>query len=90
MGIKKAARPINKAKNQFVKWLKQNDATSVSIFEGVSPSNFRYYRQVDGFIGDNFIIVYFMMWYTKIKIEYQDSENSYEFDNVEDFLELIS
>jgi len=29
MGIKKIARPMNKAKNAFVKWLKDNGGTDI-------------------------------------------------------------
>lgn len=31
MGIKKIARPMNKTKNAFVKWLKKNKATNIDI-----------------------------------------------------------
>ncbi len=89
MGIKKIARPINKAKNDFIQWLKDRDGEMIEQFEGDHDHNWDYYRHVDAFIGDVLYSVYFMIWNGKIGIDYSDSENSYNDLTVEEFLELI-
>lgn len=89
MGIKKIARPINKAKNQFVKWLKDRDAEAISEFEGEKSHEWDYYRQVDGFVGDTLYVVIFSIWNGRVSIDYSGEENRYENLSVEEFLELI-
>lgn len=90
MGIKKIARPINKAKNLFIKWLKCNKATNIDIYEGEKISmEWDYYRTISGFIGDNLITVDFQMWRGKIKINYSDDENRYSDMTIEEFTQMI-
>lgn len=89
MGIKKIARPINKAKNLFVKWLKDNNATDIDFFEGVQSSEWDYYRVVSGFIGSDLITVDFQMWNGCVKINYRDDENSYTGMTVDEFIQMI-
>ena len=89
MGIKKIARPINKAKNLFVKWLKDNEATDIDIYEGKGAEEWDYYRMVSGFIGDNLITTDFQMWCGKIKINYSDDENRYNDMTIEEFTQMI-
>jgi len=89
MGVKKIARPINRAKNQFLKWLKSKGAECVSEFDGEGSEEWDYYRQVDGFVGDTLYIVYFSIWNGRVSIDYSDEENRYNGMSVEEFLELI-
>lgn len=89
MGIKKIARPINKAKNLFVKWLKDNEATDIDIYEGGPAPEWDYYRSISGFIGENLITVDFQMWCGRIKISYSDDENRYNDMTIEEFTQMI-
>ncbi len=89
MGIKKIARPINKAKNTFLKWLKDNNAECVDEFGGEDSCEWDYYRSVDGFIGEKLYVVRFMIWNGKINIDYSDEENFYSKLSIDDFLQLI-
>ncbi len=92
MGVKKIARPINKAKNLFLKWLKDNDAESIDEFEGGKDAEYEwdYYRSVDGFIGDNFYLVYFTIWEGNVNIDYSDDENKHDKLSIDEFLEMIT
>lgn len=95
MGIKKIARPINQAKNTFVKWLKANKATDIDVWDGNNDDekedvSWDYYRGVSGFVGDNLYTVFFEMWEGKVKIQYSDGENRYSDMSVYDFLQLIT
>jgi len=92
MGIKKIARPINIAKNKFVKYLKDNNVEVLDVYEGKDENNdpWDYYRMVSGFIGDVLYIVYFQIWEGKVNIDYSDGENKYNNLNVQEFMELIS
>ena len=90
MGIKKIARPINQAKNIFVKWLKANKATDIDVFEGEGSFEWDYYRAVDAFIGDTLYSVCFKMWKGSVKICYSDEENRYNNMSIDDFLHLIT
>lgn len=90
MGIKKIARPINKAKNKFIEWLKYHNATNIEIFEGSGSCEWDYYRSVDAFIEDKLYVVRFMMWMGIVDIEYSDESNYYNNLSVDDFLQLIS
>lgn len=89
MNIKKIARPVNDAKNRFIKWLKDRKADSIEEYQGEKTSDWDYYRYVSGFIGDNLYTVYFMVWNGEIKIDYSDEENRYKNMDVNEFLELI-
>lgn len=89
MGIKKIARPINKAKNTFVKWLKDNNCEALDVYEGEDSGGWDYYRCVSGFVNDNLYTVYFEMWEGCIKISYSDEENRHEDMSVDEFLQLI-
>ena len=83
---------MNKAKNDWLKWLKDNNATNIEEFKGntTGKDNFIYYRSVDAFIGDCLYIVIFMVWGSKIKIDYSDDHNKYEDMSIEDFLQMIT
>jgi hypothetical protein len=82
---------INRAKSTFVKWLKDNKAENIDIYEGEDgDESWDYYRCVSGFIGDNLYTVYFMVWEGDISISYSDEENSYSKMSIEEFLDLIS
>ena len=91
MGLKKIARPINEAKNKFVKWLKNNNVECLDEYEGDEVVGFVYYRHVSGFINDVLYDVYFMMFSgEKIKIDYSDEENRYNDMSIDEFLQLIN
>lgn len=90
MGIKKKCRELNKAKNTFVKWLKDNKAEDVDVFEGEPSDEWDYYRTIDAFIMDRLYVVRFMMWHGETKIDYSDEENRYNDLSIEEFLELIN
>lgn len=90
MGIKKVARPMNKAKNDFVKWLKKNNAEDIDVFEGEGSSEWDYYRSVSAFIKDKLYIVCFMVWSGEESIDYTDSSISYYKLNIQEFKDLIS
>lgn len=90
MGIKKIARPINKAKNVFVEWLKKKGAENLDVWEGKDIANdWDYYRLVTAFIGEDMYMVTFEMWEGRVSIDYNDSENEYKKMSVEEFLSLI-
>jgi len=91
MGIKKIARPINEAKNIFVKWLKDNKADNIDVYEGSDDDNeWDYYRSVDAFVGGTLYSVIFMVWRGEVRIEYSDEENRYNNMSIWEFLELIN
>lgn len=91
MGIKKIARPINKAKNEYLKWLKNRGAECIDDF-GVpqEKDGWDYYRHVSAFVGDTFYNVYFKMFYNKVKIDYSDDYNTYKDMSIDEFMQLIS
>ena len=90
MGIKKAVRPMNKAKNTFVNWLKSNDADSIDGIGGVAhDSEWDYYVVISGFIKDCLFTAYFMVWNGVESIDYSDDENSYSRMSIEEFLNLL-
>lgn len=88
--IKKIARPLNKAKNEFLDWLKKNNAECLDIFEGEKSEEWDYYRVVSGFVGGNLYTVSFEMWKGSIRIDYCDEEYKYPNMGIQEFLELLS
>lgn len=90
MGVKKIARPLNSAKNEFVKWLKVNGAEKVDCYEGEPVAQgWDYYRSVSGFIGDSLFVAYFQMWKGTLSIDYTEGENRYHNMPIEEFLKLL-
>ena len=90
MGVKKIARPMNKAKNAFVKWLKDNNATHIdNLQDNVCDNGWDYYVYISGFIEDDLYSVYFMVWRGKEKIDYSDESNTYSNISIADFMNLI-
>ena len=91
MGIKKIARPMNKAKNSFVKWLKDNKADNIEGHDDIiSDDEWDYYCAVSGFIDDELYISYFMVWRSEEKIDYSDEENSYKDMTIDNFKCLLN
>jgi len=88
MVIKKIAQPINKAKNQFVKWLKDHKS-SVDTFTSDDPE-WDYYVNVYGFINGYMIDVYFQIYHGEVNISYRDEENRYNNMSIQEFLTLIN
>lgn len=90
MGIKKIARPMNRAKNAFVKWLKDNKATDFDgLNDNPSCKEWDYYLMISGFIGDDLYTACFMVWNGEEKIHYSDENNSYKNMTIEEFKALI-
>ena len=89
MNIKKTARPLNKAKNIFVQWLRKKKAIDIDVYKGTVP-DWDYYQVVSAFIDKRFYNVYFTMWKGVVKIDYSDEENKYYNMSLDDFLQLLS
>ncbi len=93
MGVKKIARPLNQAKNEFLKWLKKNKATDIDVFEGRDGTDegkeWDYYIDVTAFVSETLYAVSFMMWSGTVKIDYSDEDNRYSGLTISQFLELI-
>jgi hypothetical protein len=93
MNIKKIARPINKAKNEFLQWLRNRDADNVEVFIGEKEvdDGWDYYRDVTAFIGNAYYSARFMIWNGVLTIEFKSDEPEHDctFNNVDDFLKLI-
>jgi hypothetical protein len=91
MGIKKIARPMNKAKNAFVKWLKDNNATDIDgLKDNPSDNEWDYYMMISGFIVDRLYMVSFMVWQGKERIDYSDDENRYNEISIDEFMQLLT
>ena len=90
MGVKKIALEINRAKNDYIKWLKLNKAENIDCFEGKEENDpWDYYRVVSAFIGEDLYIVYFMIWGGKIKIDFNKNLKTDHILTVSEFYELI-
>lgn len=90
MGIKAIARPLNKAKNHFIKWLNRNKAENVDIFYGDNTdTNWDYYCVVSGFVNDFLYTVSFEMWNGQKKISYSDESNRHENLTIEELYNMI-
>ncbi len=90
MGVKKIARPMNKTKNSFVKWLKKNNATDIDgLQDNLSDNEWDYYVNISGFIEDDLYLACFMVWRGKEKIDYSDESNRYSNISIADFMNLI-
>lgn len=80
---------MNKAKNEFLQWLRDRGAEDMEDDECGQDDEWDYYRSVTGFIADDFYMVIFMIWQGKVKIDYHSESGNKQFDNVDDFLKLI-
>ena len=80
---------MNRAKNNFVNWLKEQKAEDIDIYEGEKSNEWDYYRAVSAFIGNNLYTVYFMIWKGKESIDYSDEWNRYRNMTIDEFKELI-
>lgn len=91
MGVKRKCLEINRAKTQFLHWLKQSKAEYIDVYEGESTGDdgWDYYRHVSAFVGDTLYNVYFMMWDGFVKIDYSDGDNSYEAMTIKEFNQLL-
>ena len=91
MGIKKIARPMNKAKNAFVKWLKDNNADNIDgLKDQPSDNEWDYYMAISGFINDSLYSVSFMVYEGQESIDYSDEENIYNKMAIVDFMQLLN
>jgi hypothetical protein len=89
MGIKKNSREVNKAKNTFVKWLKNKGVECLDNDKPQSDNDWDYHCVVSGFIGESLYTVYFTVWEGNEWIDYSDEENRYDKLSPSEFLELI-
>lgn len=89
MGIKKMARPINKAKNDFIKWLKDNNADCINIYVSKETGAFGYYIDVSAFVGQSFYHVCFMIWRGEVKISYADENCNCKEMSINELMQLI-
>lgn len=90
MGIKKIARPINKTKNEFIAWLKYNNAENIDVYIGSTMNEWDYYIHVSAFIGNTLYSVVFAMYKGVIEISYSDGSNIYSGMSIYEFLQLIN
>ena len=88
MGIKKIARPINKAKNEFVKWLKNNNAEDIDVYNE-DENKWDYYCCVSGFVNDKLYTVYFSIWKGDECIDYSYGGNRYNGLSIQEFLDML-
>lgn len=91
-GIKKIVRPMNKAKNDFIKWLEKNNATSIDDFEGekTKGDGWDYYRSISAFVGESLYVVCFTVWRGEESIDYRDGEYKHPNLSIEEFNDLIN
>ncbi len=82
---------MNKAKNDFVKWLKDNNATDIDgANDNPTDNEWDYYLMVSGFIENDLYTACFMVWHGKESIDYSDEENRYSRISIYEFMQLIS
>jgi len=86
---KKNVIEINKAKNLFVKWLKDNNAECIDNDKPEVSEEWDYYCVVCGFVNDVLYTVYFMVWQGALRIDYSDDDHTYDNLSIYDFLQLI-
>lgn len=89
MNIKKIARPINKAKNEFLQWLRDRNAEDIEDDTCGPDPEWDYYRVVTAFVKNELYMVCFMIWKGKFEIKYSYGDDNKTFNNVDDFLKLI-
>ncbi len=81
---------MNKAKNIFVDWLKENNATEIDgLNDEPRCDQWDYYKCISAFIGDNLYTVYFMIWKGEESIDYSDQKNSYSRISIDEFIQLL-
>ncbi len=82
---------MNKAKNAFVKWLKDNNADNIDgLKDQPSDNDWDYYMAISGFVNDNLYSVTFMVWNGEESIDYSDEENRYNKISIVDFMQLLN
>lgn len=91
MNIKKISRPINNAKNSFVKWLKANNVEDLDVYKFDEDHDWHYYASVSGYVKDNLYTANFEFYkgHDEPYINYSDGENSYRNLSIECFLSLF-
>ena len=82
---------MNKAKNAFVNWLKENNADNVDgLKDKPSDEEWDYYMMISGFVNDNLYTVSFMVWNGEEAIDYSDEENRYTKMSIDEFMQLLN
>ena len=96
MGVKKIARPMNKAKNDFVKWLKKNKAENIGLYFSdhrdttVIKQGWDYYCCVTASIGHVLYDVTFSVWKGEESVDYYNGLNKYEDISIAEFYDIIN
>ena len=81
---------MNKAKNAYVKWLKENRADNIDgLKDHPSDNEWDYYMVISGFINDHLYSASFMVWKGEESIDYSDEENRYNRMSIYDFMQLL-
>ena len=79
---------MNKAKNEFLKWLKKNNADNIDIY-APEDSEWNYYVMVSGFISSHLYTSTFMVLKEKQSVDYRYEGSIHRDLSVDEFLELI-
>jgi len=89
MGIKKVARPMNRAKNAFLKWINKKNGVHLDGLKNKSCNEWDYYEFVSVFIDGELHMAYFMVWKGRENIYYRNSNNQYDKISIDKFLKLL-
>ncbi len=89
-----STKAIDKVKNEFIKWLKDNGAEYIDIYNPKQDGcdldlSWYYYIVVSGFIGESLYTVYFQIWEGNLSIDYSDEENSYNKMSIDEFRQMM-
>jgi len=87
---KKNVRPLNKAKNLFVKWLKDSDGRDIDNDKPQIDKDWDYYCVISGFIEERLYTVHFECWRGRISIDYDDDDHSCNKLSVDEFMQLMN
>jgi len=90
--MKDTTKQIDQAKNRFLEWLEQNEATDVEVYVGEPKHNagWDYYSHVYAFVGSAPYSVFFMIWKGgEPKIDYRRRCKRYNGLSIEEFYPLL-
>jgi hypothetical protein len=88
MGVKKIARPMNKAKNEFLKWLRSKGVNDPFIYDGSGKYGYDYYFTVTCYVGEEYWYIFFKVLAGYEEIERYNKGIS-KYYTIEKFLELL-
>lgn len=93
MEVKEIAKPINKVKDAFLKWLQEGESDNIDIYYGHGdgiPNKWDYYCHISGFKDDKYFTIYFTIWKGNQRIEYSDGNNIYNNLTIEELTDMIT